>query len=689
VSEVGQATVRAFRAAPADGAQARRPARPLTPSESAWIVLVPCALLLAAAIVVLGPPLGRALFKPGADALWPTGWWTSHGRAEPVKHGRYVLAALAPLAFAGVILAIARRPPRLGPRTIRALALAGQAGLVGLVAVAVLGQRHLILYRALDPADRRLPETFSLQDLKLAAALAVVAAILLRSRRIADRIVGWARERPLTRVAGLAIATAFAATWLIQVVASDGIFEDGGLANWTPNGAYAVLDGRTPLVDVHLIYAKLLPYPTALVLAAFGTTTLAFTIFMALLNLAALLAVYSVFRRIVGSAFAVVLFLPFVAFSDVGHWMYLAGIWPMRYGDAYLVAWLTARHLDGSSPRRGWIVFFVATVTALDTLDFGLAALLASIVALACARPPQSLRDASRLAGSVTGGALGAAAVVTVFTLVRAGEPPHVDQLFEWSRIFSSLGWFALPLPPASLHLAIYATFAAGVAVAAVRVARRADDVLLTAMLAWSGVFGLVAGNYYVARPDDVKLDAMFSAWGFTLALLTVVAVRALAARDWRSSAPAALLVLFGFALAVCTIARFPDPRGQLSRLADAQPPTYRRSVEPFIAAHTRRGEKVAILLPESYRIAYDLGLDNVAPYEMENAIVTRRQMATLIDAIEREGVTRLFTPSVGQRVLVEGEAPPAHMRAFRKAGFQRIDSRDALLAWRRADRRP
>ena len=40
---------------------------------------------------------------------------------------------------------------------------------------------------------------------------------------------------------------------------------------WTLNDAFAVLDGRTPLVDYHLIYAKLLPYPAALVLLAFGT----------------------------------------------------------------------------------------------------------------------------------------------------------------------------------------------------------------------------------------------------------------------------------------------------------------------------------------------------------------------------------------------------------------------------------
>ncbi len=493
---------------------ARRHGLPLTPEQIAWIVLIPCAMLMLAVIVVLGPPLGRALFDPGSNALWPVNWWEARGHAEPAKHGRYMLAELAPLMLAGTILVVVRRPPRLRLRTSQALVLFSQACVVAIVAVAVLGQRHLILYKPLPAIELRfMPAIFSIRDLVVAATLVVGAAILLRRRRVGASIVAFARERPLTRVAGLAIATAFAATWLIEAVLSDGTIEDSGMINWVPDGVFAVLDGRTPLVNVHLIYTKLLPYPAALVLAAFGANLFVFTVFLALLDLAAMLAVYTVFRRLVGSAFAVALFLPFVAMSDAGHFIWAGGVWPMRYVGAYLVGWLTARHVDGDTPRRRWVIFFVAGLVLLDTLDFGLAALLASTIALICAQPPRSLRDATRLAGAITGGVLGALAVVTALTLARTGELPRLALLFEWPRIFTNLGWFSLPLPQASLHLAIYVTFAATIAVAAVRLARRAEDVLLTVMLAWSGVFGLIAGNYYVARPDDFKLYAMCSAW--------------------------------------------------------------------------------------------------------------------------------------------------------------------------------
>jgi hypothetical protein len=663
--------------APGREAVADRP-RALTPAEIAWIALLPCAIVVLAAIVLLGPPLGHVLVRPGSDALWPTGWWESAGTPEPVKQGRYVIALLMPVALAGTILAGSRRAPLLRPATIRVFVLAGHAAVVAVVLVAVLGQHNVIL------VDRSLPSVFGVGTLTLAAALVTAATIALRRPGVSARIRALARERIRTRTVCLGIAAVLAAIWLLEGLTTDGPAEDTGSVNWITNGAFAVLDGRTPLVDTHILYAKLLPYPTALVLSTFGATTFVFTLFMAVLNLAALLAVYAVFRRIVGSVFALTLFVPFVALGDAGHWMRLGSIWPMRYGGAYLLAWLTARHLDGSRPRNAWALFLVAGLVTIDDLDFGLAALLASVVALLFARPPRSARDVLRLARAVAAGVLGAIAIVTAFTLLRAGELPRVEVLLEWPRIFTNLGLLSLPLPRASLHLAIYATLVGAVAVAAVRLARGARDVLLTSMLAWSGVFGLVAGSYYIARPDDLKLDAMFSAWGFALALLTIVCVRALSARDWRAPAPAELLVLFGFALAICTIGRVQSPEPLVSRLVNAPDPAYRSVAVPFVARYTDPGDKVAIMLPESYRLAYELGLDNVSPYETENAIVTRRQMRTLLDTMTREGVRALFTPAARTRVVGDNEAPPQHMRAFRAAGFKPVASSYNMVAWQK-----
>jgi hypothetical protein len=652
--------------------------RRLTTEEIAWIGLIPGAAALFAAWSVLGPPLGRLLFPLASDPLWPPGWWETTGHHEPVKHGQYLLAMLAPAVLAGVVQTFRRRSPRLPPVAVRALVLVAQGSLVAVAVAAVLRQRDVLT------GGLELERPIGARALAIASALVALALVTLRRPGVVAWIADRARERPPLRIAALAIAGSVTAAWLVEVVTTDGLAEDAGFMNWIPNGAYAVLDGRTPLVDVHLIYSKLLPYPTALVMSIFGASTAVFTAFMAILCFGALMAVYAVLRRIAGSAFALVLFVPFLALSDAGHWMTLGSIWPMRYGGAYLLAWLTARHVDGCAPRRPWILFLVAGLVTIDDLDFGLAATLACVAALLCAQQGRAARDLWRLVGAVAVGLLAALAAVAAFTFARTGDLPRAELLFEWSRIFTGLGWFSLPMPGTGLHLAIYATLAAAVVVAAVRFARRATDVLLTSMLAWSGVFGLVAGTYYVARPDDVKLLAMFSAWGLALVLLTIACARALTARRWRSPTPAEVLVLFGFGVAICMIGRFPSPVDRLSSMRRAPEPLYRATVEPFVERYAKRGARVAILLPESYRIAYDTGLTNVAPYEMANAIVTRRQLQTTIDVIEHEDVRVVFAPRAGMRVTGDAEIAPQHLEALVTAGFAPVASQEVIVAWRK-----
>jgi hypothetical protein len=103
-------------------------ARTLGAAEVAWIALPPFALLAVAAIVLLGPPLGHAVFAPGSEQLWPPGWWETMGHPEPAKQGRYLVAALAPLLLAGTILVGARRGVRLRSRTVGALAFTSDLG---------------------------------------------------------------------------------------------------------------------------------------------------------------------------------------------------------------------------------------------------------------------------------------------------------------------------------------------------------------------------------------------------------------------------------------------------------------------------------------------------------------------------------------------------------------------------------
>jgi hypothetical protein len=665
--------------------------RAIDAAELAWIALLPCALASAAVIALLGPPLGHVLFPPGSDELWPRDWWEAAGQAEPVKHARYLLAAAAPLLLAAVVLAGSRRELRLPSRRVRAITYASYAAVVAVVAVSLIEQN--LLFGVGEPA----PTIFGPGTILAAAALVPVGIALFGRRAVTARIAKLARETSARRAVSLAIAVVFVAIWLLEAVTTDGLSGDVTGLNlpWTFNDAMAVLNGRTPLVDYRGIYAKLLPYPTALVLKTFGTTIFVYSTWMAFLAGLSLLAIYAVFRLVTRSSLlALALFVPFLATSDLRTLEISAGelsplmfsaMWPMRYGGACLMVWLTARHIAGHRPRGVWSLFFVGGLVVINNVDFGLGAVAATLIALLCACPPRSTNAALRLGASLAGGTLGAVGAVSLLTLVRAGALPSLELLLEWPRIFTSLGLLNIPLPLRGLHLLLYATFAAAIAVAAVRLARSDADALLTSMLAWSGVFGLLAGGYFAGRPDTLKLEGMFAAWAFSLGLLAVVCVRALAVQRWRRPTLPQLLVLFAFSLSLCSITELSPPQKQIARLTETRPdPVYQATAERFVAARTQRGEKVAILVPMSYRIAYDLELRNVVPYPFMNGIVTRAQMQTLLDTLRQERIRAVFVPAPNSFLLQEGDSTPAHLRKLAAIGFRRVSSESGIVELRK-----
>jgi hypothetical protein len=664
----------------------------LSASEVAWVALLPCVAAVVLAIVVLGPPLGRALFPHGSDQLWPPGWWEAAGQAEPVKEGRFVVAALAPALLAGAILLGRGRRLTLRPAWLRPIVFADYAVVLLLVGIALLDQN------VMSNNDSPAPALVGLGAVAAAGALVVAGLAAMRTRRMAALAASLARETTVRRWAALAVVLALLAVWLLKAVQTEGVIGDeaGPNLSWTMNDAFAVLDGRTPLVDYHPIYAKLMPYPAALALATFGTTIFVYTTFMAVLSGLVLLAVYGTFRLVTRSSLlALGLLVPFVATSDVnpgtsttglGSPITIPALWPMRYGGVYLLAWLTARQIAGRRPRGQWILAFVGTVAAVNSPEFGAPALLATVAALLCTQPPHSRRDVTRLAVELAGGAAAGVVLVALGTLAVSGGLPKLGLLLEWPRAFSSLGLLSMPLPTWGLHLAIYATFVAALATAVVRLSQQQDGRTLTGMLAWSGVFGLFAGSYFVGRPDVYKLTSILSAWGFALALLTVACVLALSARGWRRPTPAHLLVLFGFGLSLCALSGLPQPQEQIARLTKRYPqPRYEVAAERFVRRHARSGEAVAVLLPMGSRISYAVGVHNVAPYAFMNAIVTRRAMGTLIATLQRDRVRTVFVPQPGAgRLLGEGEAAPEQLQALADIGFQQIDAAAGMVALRK-----
>ncbi|HET6447991.1 MAG TPA: hypothetical protein VFG31_02690 [Conexibacter sp.] len=638
----------------------------LTPEQLAWTAALPCGLLTAAVVLVLGPPLAELL--PAAAAA--TSFWPETSLApEPVEHARYGLALLGPLLLACVV-AIGSGRIAIGPRLARALTLASQLALAVLLVVCVMAQNSLVWEASRRPSD---PNRVFDPPL-LATAVLVSIAIVLAARR-------WARAGELrlpreTRavvVASLLVAAGLATIWLLSVVNVEttiAVAPANNLIPWDMDETFAVLGGGTPLVDFHAQYGQLLPFLAAGALKLLGTSVGAWTTAMATMSGLALLAVYSIFRRVTGHAlFALALFVPFLAFGfyhrsvDIPDVAYTpAGIfsaWPMRYGGAYLLAWLTARHLDGAGPRRQVLLFCAGGLVAINNPEFGLGALAGTTLAVVC-RAPLTMHDVRQTLTRIALGLLGAIALVAGLTLVRAGSLPHFGQALEFPHLYGVDGWVLEPMAPFGLHLAMYLTFAAATTLAIVRALQRSDQPVLTGMLMWSGVFGLGAGSYYLGRSDPLNLITLFSAWALALALLAIPVLRAVARS--RSGLPTAaqLAVVLGCAVAICTLVQIPSPWGQVARLQRAGDPLYKqRPLMAFVDRMTAPGEAVAILMPLGHRLAYDLRIRNVAPYALPQAMPAKRQLTITMEAIRRahvrtvvvaaEGVGANFLPTLKQ----------------------------------------
>jgi hypothetical protein len=646
--------------------------RALAPEEVAWGAVLPCAALIVAAIVLLGPPLGHALLTPEAnEALWPHGVYYVVGRAEPVKHARFAIALLGPLLLAALLLAERRRPVRLSARTARRLIRGGKAATLALLVVALAGQRNLV------PGQASQEPVFSVPE--LLAALAVLAAGIAIARSAPARawIAARATDGCVQRRACLLAAIALTACWLAQAVNNEGSIGHAAFSDlppWAMADTLAILDGRTPLVDVYPLYGTVWAYAAAVPMLVFGASITTFSLAMTTISGISLVAVYATLRRVVRSALlALGLYVPVLAIGFLvapeqpeGHASNaeIFSVWPIRYAGPYLLAWLTARHVDGDAPRRTWPLFLAGGLVAINNVEFGAGALLGTVAALLVARPPRSRREAGRMAGGAAAGLLGAAALVALLTLVRSGALPDWTFLTEYPRVFGTTGLVSMPMAATGLHLALYATYTGAIGVAVTRALRGAEDRLLSAMLAWSGVFGLLAGSYFAGRSDSFKLMALLSAWGFSLVLLVVVVLRAIAARGWRRPAPVELAVLFGFALAVVAIHDFPAPWSQPGRLAKSTSYAFyeQAPVVAFVRERTHPHERVAILISMSNRIARQLSLVNVSPYPMIEAIATRRQLGLLVDAMRREGAHKAF---VEDQLL----APPQRA-VLRRAGF-------------------
>ncbi|HEX7290146.1 MAG TPA: hypothetical protein VF250_03375 [Conexibacter sp.] len=649
--------------------------RQATVAEAVWLALVPAVLVTVGAVALLGPPLGRLLPR-GGDIPWPT--MAGEFRPEPTEHARYLLVMLLPLLVVGSIVLAGALRPRIPGWLARLAAAVPALGALLIVVCVVLQYRARVggIYTAIAGTSAR-TVYFTERTLAVAAALGVALVLLARSdagRRLADAV----RDTPGRRIAAWAVAGAAVALSLLPAIEFESTLLRANVNTWyhlllTFDEASAVLDGRSPLVDFAAQYGSLWPYPLAAAMSVLGESIGVFTLLTTLVASGALLSLFALLRRLTANAtLALALFLPLLATSlykmngSLENRFSLAtvtAIFPLRLAGPLLLLWMTVRHLDGARPHARWVLLFAAGLVVMNNVEFGVPALAATLAALLWT--PRSIRPAPpRLAAELLLGLAAALALVAAVTLVRTGSPPKPELAVRFAQLYGNSGYGMFPLVPTiGVSTIVLMTFVAAVGVATARVVERAPDPPLASALAWSGVFGLGSGTYYVGRSHPEVLINMFPMWALCLVLLTIVVLREVRGSG-RLPGPAGFACAVGFGVLVCSLAQTPTPWSQVRRLSETTPDRVisARAVR-FVERHTRPGEPVVILTPTGHNLAVRAGVTDVAPYTGSDLMPARQQLDDTLEALRKERGTRVFADVT--------DPPPEILPAIEAAGFR------------------
>jgi hypothetical protein len=664
--------------------------------DVAWLSIVPLTVLGLVAVFWLAPPLSH-LYPGPSQPVFPE--WRFLIKPEPLEDTRFLIVAAGPPILAALVLAFGAN--RTGRRKLDWAVIAIQLAGIAVLAWSVAHQIHV---PALTRPDYFDPLLLSVPNVIAGVLIGILLTVLIASpvgfssSRVRG-IAGWISGRAWLAIA---IAIAFTAIWLLPAVFTDSTVGQAGTASHSghiPAQAedyFAVVNGRTPLVDYIPLYVHLLPFLVAPVLTAFNLSLTSFSISMCILSLVGLMAMYGTFSAVTRHSWAALaLYLPFVAISlfpwdrQGAAWDYdgnYYGFFPGRYLGPFVVAWLCALCLRG---RRmpGWLVFFAAGLAVANNAEFGLPCLVAAVVALAFGadRSISSRERASKLAVHGAAG-IGAALVLTCGVIVaRSGQLPNPAFATYWSSTFAKDGYGLERMPTLGLHWAMYGTYAAALVTAAVRYVRVEPDRTLTGMLAFAGIFGILSGSYFAGRSVPWQLMLLFPVWGFALALLTWTVVRSLRAaradsfRLRRLMLPA-VATLAGFGIMVAAIDRFPPPWQQLDRLtAGGEAVNDQPDAQSFVDTHTAPGAHVLLLgTPLDHRIAERAGVVNESPVFDVFALLSALEVDRAINFLEDDGGRLVF-----ERVSRE---LPEVAQILRQRGFHRLrkDPASGLVEWRR-----
>ncbi len=643
------------------------------------------AVALTISMLVLAGPLGHLLPR-GDFQFFPSVMVLIYHK--PTEQMRYLLAVAFVLVL-GLVYAVVPTPHWLSTTQARRM-LVRSLGICGLIAGA--GVAVWSWKAQFHDFDGEGPTThFGNGDLVVAIAIAaaLIYLVRLRPRWFESRLLLTRRPKSWLWVA---IAALLTACWLLPSV-----FREQNLAladqyvtfhlQFTFDDFVAVVNGRTPLVNYAEQYASLLPFVVWPVLRLGGPQVGVFTVSMCALTFVALLSVERALALVTrNEILALALYVPFLATSlffiirgsEPFNWASYYAVFPMRYFGPYVLLWICIRHIRGLRPHGSVAVFVCAGLVVLNNVEFGLPALLAAFIAVLAG----SERDATgilRVVRNLLVGLVIALAAVSVLTLLFAGQLPKLGLLTYYARLFGEGGFGLLPTPLGGLYMLVDMTFGAAVLAGALRYRDRSPDKAYTAALLYSGILGLGASNYYMGRTHPGGLVVLFSIWALSVALLALLALRALAAN--RVSARVSSLALVGSALislglAGTSIAQFPVPWTQLRRIAASAPPPSPYDISAavaFVRRTSHRGESVLLLAPLGHQIAFYADVDNIASVNNPTSVLTYQQLAEALTALKQARGNRIYTLGTYSEVTA----------ALAADGFKpRVDPSSGMTGW-------
>jgi hypothetical protein len=659
------------------------------------------AIGMVVSMLLIAAPLGHHLLPSGGFSFF-VGAEVLH---KPAEQMRYLLAITFVIGF-GLVVALAKLPRALtatGARRwgIRLAAVGGQFTIVGVAVWSWQAQFHW--------ADGE-PATVHLGNGDLIAAVVIASAlgllVRLRPRWLDPCIVTTNRRSGWI---WFAVAVLLTVCWLLPSV-----FREQNLASagrevtyhlqFTFDDCVAPLNGRAPLVNYAAQYASLLPYIVWPALRLGGALIGTFTVTMCSLSLIGLLAVQRVFALITrNERLALVLYVPFLATSlffilrngsHLFSWADYYAVFPMRYVGPYILLWLCARYLRGMYPRSAIAVFTFGGLVILNNVEFGLPAFAGAVAAIMVGDGSRSVRVMGLIKDTALGLA-GAIAIVSTLTVLLADKLPSLRLLTMYSRLFGQGGYGLMHTPVAGLYLLVAMTFAAAIVVAATRYRRRVANVAYTGALAYSGVFGLGALNYYMGRTHPAGLTVLFSVWALSVVLLALLALRVLAARRVQVgifSLPllAGALVLLG--LVSTAVTQFPAPWTQIQRIETSERPPTPYDISAAVAFLRRTAkphEPVVVFAPLGHVIALTADVEDVSVYSHPDGVVTYQQLTDLLTSLRDSGGTRFYvTDSMLPNTMFPGSHStfPEVLRTLASNGFtpRTQDPASGITEWRR-----